>query len=140
MEKKTFVAMKAIILNENNEVLIVQESSKDPTRSHIGKWDLPGGRLEFGEDPVEGLKREIKEEVGLEVEIEKPVDISYWMPKKNEEEWYIVALFMICKPLSTEVKISNFEHEAFKWSSLHDLEEGVLPEAKRVLGKLVTNE
>ncbi|MBI2148760.1 NUDIX domain-containing protein, partial [Candidatus Woesearchaeota archaeon] len=65
MENKTFVAMKAVILNDKNEILIIQESSKDPSRSHVGKWDVPGGRLNFGEDPFEGLRREVKEETNL---------------------------------------------------------------------------
>jgi 8-oxo-dGTP pyrophosphatase MutT (NUDIX family) len=32
-----------------------------------GKWELPGGGLDHGEDPVNGIKREIQEEMGLEV-------------------------------------------------------------------------
>ncbi len=137
MEKKTFVAMKAVILNEKNEVLLVQESSKDKTRSHIGKWDCPGGRLNFGEDPFQGLKREVLEEVGLEIEIQKPLDISFWTPIKQNEEWYIVAMFMICKPKSKEVKISNFEHDAYKWVTLKELANlNIIPTTLKVLEKL----
>ena len=126
--------MKAIILNEKGEMLIIQESAKDPSRSHVGKWDVPGGRLDFGEDPLEGLKREVREEVGLEIEIEKPLDISYWTPKKNEEEWFIVALFMKCKSFSSEVKISNFEHEDFKWIKKEEIDRfDIIPTTKRAL-------
>lgn len=35
---------------------------------HLGKWDLPGGFLEESEPPLDGLRRELREETGLEVE------------------------------------------------------------------------
>ncbi len=53
------VSVKALILDETRtKFLIVQENN--------GKWELPGGGLDWGESPDTGLKREIREEMGLE--------------------------------------------------------------------------
>lgn len=42
-----------------------------------GRWDVPGGFLEEGEDPVDGLRRELREETGLEIE---PVEfLGIWL-------------------------------------------------------------
>ena len=54
------------ILIENDKILILQQRLSE-SRS----WSLPGGRLERGETLEQGLKREIKEETGLDVHIEK---------------------------------------------------------------------
>lgn len=54
------------ILIENNKILIVQQKL-----SESRTWSLPGGRLERGETLEQGLKRELKEETGLTVQIEK---------------------------------------------------------------------
>lgn len=53
------VSVKALVLNDEGKFLLSQESN--------GKWELPGGGLDHGESAQEGLKREIKEESGLDI-------------------------------------------------------------------------
>lgn len=53
------VSAKALILNDKKQFMLFKEQD--------GIWDLPGGGLEFNEDPVDALKREIKEESGLSI-------------------------------------------------------------------------
>ncbi|OGZ07606.1 MAG: hypothetical protein A3C93_02175 [Candidatus Lloydbacteria bacterium RIFCSPHIGHO2_02_FULL_54_17] len=54
------VSAKALILDETRtKFLVVQEQD--------GRWELPGGGIDHGEEATETLKREIKEEMGLEV-------------------------------------------------------------------------
>ena len=55
----------AIILKEN-KVLIAQRA---PGENSAGKWEFPGGKLEPGETPKECLKREIREELDIEIEV-----------------------------------------------------------------------
>lgn len=52
------VALRALIRNENGDILIVKEKDRD-------WWELPGGGLEYGENIKEGLARELHEEIGL---------------------------------------------------------------------------
>ncbi|MCH5324898.1 MAG: NUDIX hydrolase [Eubacterium sp.] len=54
------------VLIENNKILIVKQKL-----SESREWSLPGGRLERGETLEQGLKREFKEETGLDVQIER---------------------------------------------------------------------
>lgn len=53
------VSVKGIAVDETGRFLLAREGN--------GKWELLGGGLDHGEDPIVGLKREIKEETGLEV-------------------------------------------------------------------------
>jgi 8-oxo-dGTP pyrophosphatase MutT (NUDIX family) len=52
------VSIKALVVDSSNKFLLVKEEN--------GLWELPGGGLDFGENPHEGLRRELKEEMGLE--------------------------------------------------------------------------
>lgn len=56
-------ATAAFIVNDNDEMLVVRRA-KDPAR---GTLDLPGGFVDMGETVEEGMRREIKEETGLDV-------------------------------------------------------------------------
>ncbi len=60
-----------IIVNEKNQIMLVKRKS-EPKK---GYWDLPGGFIEPGESFEESVKREIKEELGIEIEMTKLVGI-----------------------------------------------------------------
>lgn len=63
------VAVDGIIENDNNEILLVKH------RYH-GVWTVPGGQVEVGENLIDALKREVKEEAGINVEVNKLICVS----------------------------------------------------------------
>ena len=77
-------------------------------------WELPGGRLEVGEDPYEGLKREIKEEIGIDIDIVHSLNVKHFTRQDGQ---IITMIIFLCKPLSKDINISG-EHEEFKWIDL----------------------
>jgi 8-oxo-dGTP pyrophosphatase MutT (NUDIX family) len=82
MTKEFYFAQKAVI-ESDGKVLLVQKSLDDPNQP--GKWEVPGGRLDFGEDVDEHLKREVKEEVGLDVVPGRPFYVWQWQLKREKE-------------------------------------------------------
>ena len=56
----------AAVVQERGRILIAQRKS---TRSHPGKWEFPGGKVEPDETPRAALRRELREELGIEAEI-----------------------------------------------------------------------
>jgi hypothetical protein len=73
---KLQLAQKAVLFNDG-KILMIQKGAEDPCNPL--KWEITGGRLEVGEDLLDHLKREVKEEVGLETEIGPPLMAWKWI-------------------------------------------------------------
>lgn len=70
----------------DGKVLLVRESAK-----LSGKWELPGGGLDFGENIPEAFAREVDEEMGLKVSKMSPQPVYVWThryEKKRKMEWF----------------------------------------------------
>lgn len=63
------VAVDGIVENDRNEILLVKHRNKEV-------WTVPGGQVEIGENLIDALIREIKEESGIDVAVNKLVCIS----------------------------------------------------------------
>ena len=79
------VSVGVLILNRKGEVFLSKRSSK--TRNEHGSWEAPGGAVEFGEKRVDALKREIKEELGIEINIKKTLQTSDEILTKYKQHW-----------------------------------------------------
>lgn len=103
------VAQKAVVFNKEGKFLTIFRTQTAPSRPNT--WDLPGGDLDFGEDPFESMIREIKEETGLDVKDVEPFDVEAHI---NKEGNFWVTIAYKAKALSDEVVLS-FEHNDFRW-------------------------
>ena len=112
------ICSSGFILNSKNEFLMLRRSANDNFLPDC--WELPGGRLEMGEDLVTGLQREVKEESGLDVEVMYPLRaVSYYLDPENPRESY--GVFYLCKLQDKNQKISaSEEHSDYKWVSFDD--------------------
>ncbi len=116
------IAVKAFVVNDERKILLIKRRPNDVHKP--GVWEIPGGRLELGEDPFLGVKRETKEEVGLEIEVLNPLKIHHFIRQDGQK---ITMIVFLCKAKTTSVKLS-VEHTSFEWLDTKDAYERIVPE------------
>jgi 8-oxo-dGTP diphosphatase len=112
-EKYLFAVPQKALIKNGDKFLIVKRSSTSKT--YPNHWDLPGGKLEHGENPTEGLVREVKEETSLKIKVLEPI-FSYL-------ETIIYPAYVIVyhgEILSGKIKLSH-EHSEYKWVTEQEL-------------------
>lgn len=106
-EKLLGVAGKAII-RRNGKILLLQRSISDAFDP--GLWEFPGGKINFGENVIEALKREVWEEVGLYVKVGRPLITWNFL----KEPFWVTGITFCCEFAGGEV-ILSYEHDHFVW-------------------------
>lgn len=120
MKPQFTIGTFGIIFDANKRVLLCHRRDYD-------LWNLPGGTLESEEAPWDGAKREIKEETGLDVEIEKLAGV-YSKQGKNE-----VVFSFICKVIGGKITL-NDEADRIEYFDLDKLPANTSPnQVQRIL-------
>jgi len=102
----------ALILDDNHNILVAQRSAF--MRLPL-KWEFPGGKIEEGETAEDCLIREIKEELGVSVEV-----IDVMMPSIYNDGRQSICLFpFLCKIVAGEIMLH--EHAAYLWLPANEL-------------------
>lgn len=97
----------AIILGPDGRVLLAQRKS-DATLEAL-KWEFPGGKLEAFEHPVDCIRREIQEELALDLRVERVFDVASHFYIKGEDRRHIILLCYLCRADTLEFTLVDVE-------------------------------
>jgi 8-oxo-dGTP diphosphatase len=126
----------AAIVDDDGRVLLTKRS----VPPFLDLWVMPGGKVDLGEPIQEALKREVHEEVGLEVEIQGLIDVFEHLTP-GEENCHFVILYYRCRPLYCDVVPNRQEVSEVAWVSGDELAGYAMPVGARyILGKLYRNQ
>ncbi|RLI30145.1 hypothetical protein DRO53_03395 [Candidatus Bathyarchaeota archaeon] len=115
---RPLVGVGGLIVDENGRVLLVKRAF-DPGK---GLWAVPGGTPEVGETLKEALVREVEEETGVKIQVEKLIDVFDLIvnDEKGKVRYHFVLVDFLAKPLTGEVRPS-FETPEVRWVGLKEL-------------------
>lgn len=118
MNKTIVPVVVAVITDDRGRFLMTKRVHLDPEDYKIyhNAWQIPGGGIEFGEKPEESMIREMKEELGSDVQIIRLLPKIYTEVRKN---WQGIFIVYICKLKSPDTKIVlNEEASEYGWFTL----------------------
>jgi ADP-ribose pyrophosphatase YjhB (NUDIX family) len=101
------VSVAGVIVDDQGRALLIQ-------RRDNGHWEAPGGVLELDEDIASGLRREVREETGLEVEPELLTGVY-----KNMKRG-IIALVFRCRATGGSLTVTD-ESKDFRWVTAEEV-------------------
>ena len=108
------VAGRALIIRADGRILLIRRSIESSTNP--GLWELPGGKLSYGEALPDTLTREVAEETGLVIEPGPVVHIGH----REVRGFWVTEVTFRCFSPGRNVQISE-EHDDFGWFAQEDL-------------------
>ena len=110
------IQVVAAVIKSNNKILCVQRN-ENKLLYISKKYEFPGGKIELGESKEEAIKREIKEELKMEINIDSEfLTVSHQYP-----DFHITMYSFLCS--SKDSSLTLTEHIDFKWLDKNDLAE-----------------
>ncbi len=129
MAGKILIGVGAIIEDDNGRILLVKHK-KERGGAWQDKWICPGGELEYGETIQEGIKREVKEETQLEIELTEALPaFDTIMKTGNQAFLHVVYIDYLAKVVKGELTPGSDIGESMwiekkripnVWYELHD--------------------
>lgn len=130
-DKKTHIVAITAVVRYGNKFLILKRNPNEI--AYPGKWTIPGGKVERGEWIMDVLKREVKEETGLDIEegIKFLRDYTFIRP----DGYNVIGFTFLVSAVNDNVKIDK-DFEDFKWVLPEELEgydciEGIKEDAQK---------
>jgi 8-oxo-dGTP diphosphatase len=121
----------AVIIDADDRVLLTKRN----VPPFQGEWVMPGGKIDLGEPIVAALKREVWEEVGLEVEVGELIDVFEHVTP-GEDNYHFIIIYYRCTPLYCDVKHNRDEVAEARWVTCEELAGYKIPAGARfILGK-----
>lgn len=115
MSRKPFrLSTKVVVHDERGRCLLLKRSMS--SKGNPGKWDLPGGKVDAGESFDQALLREVVEETGLTVSVQRVLGTA----ESESPTTKVVYLILEGRLESGQVRLGS-EHDEYAWVDRRDL-------------------
>ncbi|CAM3999310.1 NUDIX hydrolase [Alicyclobacillus pomorum] len=124
------------VVRDDGALLLLQRQ-KEP---FVGKWCMPGGKIEFGEHPSAAMIREFREETGLIADIERFCGVaSEIVPAGNEQSHFLLYVFRL-RIVNGSVLHGGTEEGPLEWFSPSNLSGHTIPSDQWMIEHMLLRE
>lgn len=115
MSEYAVPATGALILNENDEIFLMKSPKWE------NQWLVPGGKVEEGDTMEETVRKEVKEETGLEVKDIEFLEVKDGgNPDDFSRETHFIFLNFVCRAENPDVELDQREATEYVWIDPHE--------------------
>lgn len=117
IKKQSPVPVVIGVIKKKGKFLLTKRQSP---KKEWNKWQFPGGGLEFGERLIEGLKREVREEVGIDIKIKQFLPVIEIVRQKDS--FHGIFFVFLCQMVNEKDRIKiNHEASDYAWLSKEEI-------------------
>lgn len=126
---KQRIAVRAIV-RENEKTLLLRRANGRP--SILGKYELPGGKVNYGEQPEDALARNLASEAGVTIQTAQLFDVLTYIDHDERDIQYVFILYLVSLRSGSRVQLSqNYNH--YTWKKVAAIEQSELTESAKLL-------
>lgn len=126
---KQLISVRAIIRKDDKTLLVRRASGRTTI---LGKYELPGGNLGYGEQPEDALSRYLEEDTGLVVRTAQLLDVITYVDHDDRDIQYTFLLYVVSLGGGSKITLSQ-NYDRYEWSSLRDIHQDELTESSKLL-------
>ena len=128
-EAQFWIGVHGIVAHENR-ILVLRRAPSVTYKP--GCWDLPGGHLSNGESFEQCLAREVAEETGLTIEVERLLGLTQALDGP-----YMQIVFSCKVAVAGPIRLADFEHDEARWLSANELRDltPLIPYLERIISQ-----
>lgn len=116
---KQIVVFSGVLIRDK-KVLLAQRNEAECAGAHM-KWELPGGKVHFGESPEDAVEREFLEETGIKVKVKMLLPMvltNYWDYDWGQQQ--TLCLYFLCSFVSEQTRHKDHHIADVKWFSVRE--------------------
>ncbi|MEO5950821.1 MAG: reverse transcriptase-like protein [Candidatus Saccharimonadales bacterium] len=126
---KQLISVRAIIRKDDKTLLLQRANGRD---SILGKYELPGGKLGYGEQPEDALTHYIEQETGLIAQTAQLFDVLTYVDHDDRDIQYVFILYLVGLSGGSSITLSqNYNH--YHWQKMSEIHQEELTESTKLL-------
>lgn len=134
---KQRLSVRAII-NEGGKALLVRRANGRPTI--LGKYELPGGKLAYSEQPEDALRRYLHDDVGLHIKSAQLFDAVTYIDHDDRGIQYAVIVYLVTRTADNRPITLSGNYSKYKWHSMSDVQRSELTDLTQLLLGIIQQE
>lgn len=131
------ISVRAIVREEGKTLLLRRANGR---QTILGQYELPGGKLAYGEQPEDALRRYLHDDVGLHVQTAQLFDAVTYIDRDDRDIQYAVIVYMVALADNHHGLRLSQNYDKYIWKKTSDLQQEVLTDLSQLLLGIVQQE
>lgn len=127
---KQLISVRAIVRKDSKTLLVRRAGGRS---SILGKYELPGGKLAYGEQPEDALTRYLSDDTGLTVQAAQLFDVITYIDHDDRDIQYTFILYLVSLGAGGDRVLLSQNYDHYQWKGVKDVHQDELTESARLL-------